>query len=192
MASFDFIAIDARPFDRVGDALAELSEKAQHKVTVRVLRRIGDMTKTRVVRLLAEETGLPQKRIRSVMQVRIGGTNEPRYEIKFRDQFLSLKEFDPVWDLTKNEGRGVGVRARPWGKRRVFPRTFLGPGMHVFVRFGKERQPIKKLWGPAIPRQVIIGQTKPIVQDLARTHLVPRYLHEINYELGRVKKKHGL
>ena len=70
-----------------------------------------------------------------------------------RDATLSLKEFSPR--QTK-----AGVSAAPWGKRRVFPHSFIGKNGHVFVRGkvdGKRvgRLPIYKLFGPNIPKEMV-------------------------------------
>jgi len=76
------------------------------------------------------------------------GTGSGQYEIIARDVTLSLKDFAP-------RQTAKGVSAAPWGKRRVFPHTFIGPNEHVFVRLGRARLPVKKLFGPSIPKEMV-------------------------------------
>jgi hypothetical protein len=78
-----------------------------------------------------------------------------------------MKEFTP-------RAEPHGVSAAPWGKRRVFLHSFFGPGGHVFVRAhpntGERRGPrpvhsqlpIRKLWGPAIPKEMIKDEAEQV------------------------------
>jgi hypothetical protein len=72
------------------------------------------------------------------------------YEINSVGGFLSLKSFD---------ARQVraGVSARPWGRRRTFRSAFVIPrfGGEVFRRTTRARFPIVKLWGPAMPQELV-------------------------------------
>ena len=76
---------------------------------------------------------------------------------------MSLKEFGA-------RQTAKGVSAAPWGKRRVFPHAFIAPtlGGHVFIREGRSRLPIRKLWGPAIPREMVKDQSKEAFERTVR------------------------
>lgn len=165
-------------------ALHALSTKEQGKAVSAALNRTGDMVYTRVVRILAEETGAQQKRIRKILRKKGARPSSQEFAIYARDVFTSLKDFRP----TKRKG---GVAASPWGKQRLFPGTFLGPNDHVFRRIGKDRA-IKKLWGPAIPREMIRGATGKATQEVIRDAFPKRIDHELSRALGVVKKENGL
>lgn len=177
--------IDAAAIQRLVPALTDLSRSQKNKVIPRALNRVGDMAFTQVKRILAKETGAKVGRVaKALSKIRASyGTHD--YEIRARDEFMTLKDFGP------RQGK-KGVSAAPWHKRRVFAHTFIGPNRHVFKRLTAARKPIEKLWGPAIPREMMRGKTEQYVNEVAATHLVPRILYETEREIARVKATHGL
>jgi hypothetical protein len=120
---------------------------------------VGKKTRTKMIRSLVAQTGARYRAVSKVIITRSAmGKGEGSYDIIARDVTLSLKEFGP-----RQTQRGIS--AAPWGTRRIFPHTFVGPGGHIFVRKfvnGKraDRKPIRKLYGPAIPKEMVKGQTR--------------------------------
>jgi hypothetical protein len=57
--------------------------------------------------------------------------------------------------LPRAQRAARGITARPWGILRKYPHAFFGPGGHVYERTSRARLPIKKLWGPAIPKEMV-------------------------------------
>jgi hypothetical protein len=115
----------------------------------KAIDEVGNKTKTVVIRQTAAQAGVKYGKAKGVINARQAmGAGGGQYEIIARDVTLSLKEFGP-------KRTGKGVSAAPWKKRRVFPHTFFGPGGHVYVREGRSRLPIKKLWGPNIPKEMV-------------------------------------
>jgi hypothetical protein len=97
-----------------------------------------------------------------------------------RDGYTSLKEFGAVQRLK-------GVSAAPWRKRRVFPHTFIvgSLGGHVYERTSKARLPIRKLWGPAIPAEMVRDETKAAFEALVGAELPARLEYEISAIFAR-------
>ena len=52
----------------------------------------------------------------------------------------------------------AGVWASPWAEGRVFKRSF-GGGRGLYARLGKSRFPIRKLFGPAVPKELTKDQS---------------------------------
>lgn len=134
-------------------ALSQLFEKAGLKsiyAVARAIDEVGNKTKTKVVRATAAQAGVKYGKVLGVVSTRQawGSAKTGQYEIIARDVTLSLKEFKPVQ-------KSGGVEAAPCGRRIIFKHTFLGPGGHVYERVGKGRVPIRKLWGPTIPKEMV-------------------------------------
>jgi hypothetical protein len=122
--------------------------------TGKAIDEAGNKTKTRVIRAVAAQAGVKVSRARGIIRSQQAmGAGGGQYVIIARDATLSLKEFDPR--VTRK-----GVSAAPWGKRRVFAHSFVGPNGHVFIRKTKGRLPIKKLWGPNIPKEMVKDQAE--------------------------------
>src|SRR5690606_7015065 len=106
------------------------------------------------------------------------------YEMRASGGDVALKYFDP------RETR-KGVSARPFGKRQVFPSTFMKGGRfpnrkgmvfngHVMKRVGPDRFPIEvQKSGVIIPEQMVSGETAAAFQRVVREVLPRRVEHEL-------------
>jgi len=150
--------------------ISKLFEKAGLKspyAVAKAIDEVGNKTKTQVTRAVAKQAGVKYGKAKGVIVSRQAmGVGNGEYQIVARDVTLSLKEFSP------KQGK-KGVSARPWAKRRVFPHTFLGPGGHVYVRQGAARLPIKKLWGPNIPKEMVKDEAEATFYRVSQEMLGP-------------------
>jgi hypothetical protein len=140
----------------------------------RAINHTGDKARTQLSRALVKQTGLKYGRVRAAVRTLRAGRLGLVYRIIAKDGWISLKEFG-----ARQTGRGVS--AAPWGKRRVFPHTFIAPGLggHVFERKSKGRTPIRKLWGPAIPAELVKDQSKIAFETTVNAELPARLEREI-------------
>ncbi|MGJ0391168.1 MAG: hypothetical protein ACR650_00155 [Methylocystis sp.] len=144
----DAIAVKVS-FDKDIAALLKKAGQGSSYALARALDEVGNKTRTQVIKATAAQAGVNQGKVRGVIRTKqAAGAGGGEYVITARDVTLSLKEFG----LRQTAS---GVSAAPWGKRRVFPHTFVGPSGHVFVRKGKDRLPIHKLFGPNIPTEMV-------------------------------------
>src|SRR5690606_23072228 len=92
------------------------------KVMPRIVNQVGNRAKTQVIRNLTKQTGLPRKTIvKAVRKPKPARPDKLSYEIVTRGGHIRLKYLAP------RETR-PGVIARPWGKRTLFPGTFMKGG----------------------------------------------------------------
>jgi hypothetical protein len=168
----DTIERMAEHFEQVGEQMPAAISRA--------LNRAGDMATTAIGRTLAHETGIAVGAAREAMSQKRSTPGDLEYVITIEGDFLPLSEFSP--HETKK-----GISARPWGERRVFPSTFFIPGAsgHVFARAGRERFPIRELWGPSLAREVERGQTEQVARDTVAEAFPRRLLHEVQRLLGK-------
>ena len=82
--------------------------------------------------------------------------------------------------------RRDGVSAAAWEKRTLFLHAFISNAMggRVFVRQvdgGKRvaRLPVRQLWEPSIPREMLQGETREIFVKTVEAQLVPRLEHKV-------------
>lgn len=59
-----------------------------------------------------------------------------------------------------------GVRAKVWGNAQPYRSAFLvkGYGNEAFKRVGKARLPIERLWGPAVPTEMLRDEAVAVWQ----------------------------
>lgn len=104
-----------------GNKINRLNSKFP-KVLPRIVNQVGNRAKTQVIRNLTKQTGLPRKTIVKA----VGNPNPARpgklsYEMVTRGGNIRLKYLAP------RETR-PGVVAKPWGRRQLFPGTFMFGG----------------------------------------------------------------
>lgn len=164
-------------------AVRMLGEGKAKKAFTRALNHTGAIVRTRVIRALAPQVGLSQAKVRQ-----LGAIREQRarasgleYKIESSGAAISLREFSA-------RQFGYGVAAKPWGQRRRFESAFIFAGHprsgnpvsggHVFVRTSSSSFPIKKMFGPAIPKEMVKDESAEAFSDAA-ARLSPRINHEI-------------
>ena len=136
-------------------AIARLGEQAATRAFNRALNREGDKIRTRIRRSLRQQTGAKASLInRETRSIRSSFSNLT-YTIEARGDYLGLSHFSP-------RQFGYGVRAKPWGRWQKFDSAFLvgSLGNNAFVREGRARLPIRKLYGPAIPKEMLKDATR--------------------------------
>lgn len=175
--------VDTKAFEQLATKLASIGKNIAPAL-VRAVNHTGDKARTQVVRALVKQTGTKYGAVRKVLSTRLASSSRLVYRIIGSGGYMSLKEFGA-------RQTSKGVSAAPWGKRRVFPHTFIVPslGGHVFERRGRQRLPIRKLWGPAIPKEMLKDQSRQAFETTVATELPARVEHEIGAILsGAVRK----
>lgn len=184
------IRVDASQLELIEKKLGALSNRTDD-VLRRALNRTGDMAFTQVKRAIARQMGMKVGDAAKSLTTRKASYAALRYSINAAGPYLPLKYFG-ARQLKK------GVAATPWAVRRVFPHTFIvsSLGGHVFERSGKrvrmtkgifkgrKRQRLRKLWGPALPNELVKCETAKAFTDTVATVLPRRIEHELARALG--------
>jgi hypothetical protein len=145
-------------------------------------------------RVLSAEMGLPQGELRPYIYIRRATFNSIEWQAVGAGKPISLRAFGATQ-------RSSGVSARPWGKRRIFRSTFIvdSLGGSVYKRVGpkvlmtrgaskgKYRQAIEKLYGPAVPKEMMAQAVTSAFRNEAATRLPVR----LDYELSRALRQIG-
>lgn len=163
--------------------------KSASGAVARAINHTGDKARTAMIRSLTAQTGLKRKTIvKALKQVGRAGAGSPAYVIRSRGGDISLRYF------AARETR-PGVTAAPWGKRRLYPGTFIKGGRfpnrvalslngQVFRRSGKSKLPIQKVKsGVYIPAEMVKGATLDAFNGTVASSLPVRIAHE----LARIK-----
>ena len=156
------------------NTLKQIGNQAPHAIR-RAVNHTGDKVTTKVTRALAKQTGVKYGAVKKALYIRRATYGRATYIIGTRGGYIPLKEFDAR--QTRD-----GVAATVWGKRRVFPHSFIIPsfGGNVFVRMGKDRKPIRRMWGPALPNELVKAETAAMFQNTVAAELPARVVHEVS------------
>ena len=182
---------------RFANGLGALGERRARKVMARALNRAGNPTLTKVRRALTRSTSAPMKVVRKQVVAQRAwagddsGGGKLKYTIRATGSPLPLRFF------TRAEFK-FGVRAKVWGKFQRFegafmrggrwpervPLTKAGMSGNVFVRTSAARLPIKLVWGPSLPKELVEDRIVEVF-DAANARLGDDIAHELDRELSR-------
>jgi len=190
------IKVDTVDLTRFANKLEALGENAPLAIG-RALNHTGAKARTAMIRSLTKQTGLKRKVIVRALKVNPVKYGNPKigrldarssYIIESRGGNISLKYFD-AREVRK------GVSAKPWGKRRLYPGTFIRGGLHpnrvgisklgghVFrnVEGGKWRGKIEKVKSNlTIPEEMVQGATEAAFFQVVQSDLPKRLEHEMD------------
>ncbi len=171
---------------RFGNQLGSLGEQQARVVLARAVNRVTDMVHTRVVREIVRNYSIPRQIVRaSVKKEKAAhiGNSAIQGRVYASGKSLSLKLFKPVqfsW----------GVRAKVWGRFERYEGRFINAGRwnsgnpafggHVMYRVGKDRFPVRRELGPAVPDALVAEKTVEVFDQIVRTQLPARVAHELN------------
>ena len=141
-------------------AVQRVGEQAANRAFNRALNSEGDKVRTAVRRALRQQTGAKVALINRETRSFRSTFSNLVYTIEACGDHLGLSHFAP------RQFR-YGVRAKPWGRFQRFEGAFLigSLGNNAFVRETAARLPIKKMFGPAIPKEMVQHETKRAFEE---------------------------
>lgn len=165
--------------------LGALGEGEARKAMARAVNRAGRTIRTHVIRSLGRQTSIPRAILTASVKGRAAahkGDSAIQFVIHATGSELPLRMFNP-------RQFSYGVRAKVWGRAQRFPGMFGAPGDnpkvvaalggHVFHRSGASRLPIEKGYGPSIPKEMVLAETKAVFERMAPIETEKRLRHEI-------------
>ncbi len=154
-------------------AITRVGQGVADKAFTRALNREGAKMTTQIKRSLRKQTGAKLADVSRALKIERASYRNLRYAIIAKGSPMTLSHFAP-------KQFAYGVRARPWGRSQRFAHAFI---LHkfsgnVFVRESKSRYPIRVLFGPSIPKEMVQGAT---MQAFERYQ--PKILHEATRQI---------
>lgn len=152
---------------RVGSGMAK-------KVFSRAMNSEGRKSYTAVKRAVAKQTSIKTGDVARSMSFINASVNTLETKIIGKGRHFPLSYFGA-------KQFSFGVRAKVWGSFHKYPHAFTvaAYGGNVYKRLSAKRFPIKQLWGPAIPVEMVKDETLDTWQQG-----VPRVMDEAMRLLG--------
>jgi hypothetical protein len=174
------VIFDASELAQLGRAFNNLPGQIKTKALARAMRRMRDMTRTRIVRLGSDRIDIPVGKIRerTTAYFNAGGNT---IEVVERSGWIAL------YELGARKTR-VGVTVRMRGSyKHAFIAGMKSGHEGVFRRVGEERLPIRELFGPNPAHDVTNNPEDYLdtMAELIEEQLLPRVIHEIDRLLPR-------
>lgn len=158
MAGFLITLEDNGVIDHFWKHVAQLGEAKARRLYAMAMNRKGRKGYTSVVRALAQQTSIKQKDVRSSTRFIRASSATLTTIIRGQGSHFPLRYFRP-------RQFSFGTRAKVWGKTQRFPSAFIFAGSpksgqfvgggHVFRRTGAGSYPIRPMYGPSIPAELV-------------------------------------
>jgi len=167
------VKIDVRDLARTREVYEKASRETP-KILSRTINWVGARARTKAQRELVKTTSAKYGTVADAIRTRNAGPDHLVFEMIASGRAIPLSEFDP-----RQTRRGVSTKV--WGRRRVLPHTFViaRMGDNVFVRTSASRFPIRKLWGPALPKELVSGPATKAFKEAVRENRDKRIGHEL-------------
>jgi hypothetical protein len=147
----------------------------------RTINKMVRAVRTLTLRRLSQETGLTQRRLSEYVSENKADYSNLSGSVRVRPHTFNIASIGG-----RQTKRGVSSSA--WGKRKVYPHTFLiQGGKTAMVRVGKARYPIKPVYGPRIHAEFV--KIDEELQAEVQARFAPTLRHELNFALGRIGLK---
>ena len=116
------------------------------KATTMALNKTGATVRARVIRALQERYGLQRVSVTRRLRAVRAYAGRLRFDVVAHPSAPSIAAYNAK--QTK-----AGVRSNAWNRTHVYKHTFIPSGRKVaFKRLTKARLPIKKVYGPSLPK----------------------------------------
>ncbi len=174
------LGVVERNFDALERKFVPASQaRAANRVAVTIRR----LTAQDVSKLM----GLKQKKVRPQITIDKATKLEPSATVTASGKHISLIHFGA-------RQRKAGVSASAWGLRKIYKGTFIGKGQgsaatQVFARTSKDRLPIKKLYGPSIPKIITDAAIKRNVRSTINKRLPIEFERDLAWRVSRFMKR---
>jgi hypothetical protein len=167
------VRIDGSDISRLGRDFAKIQARLP-KAIARGLNQGGERVRTSVQRALKERTNVKAyKSITSRMRTTRAYEASLTYQIIATGKGIPIEEFP----LTVVKGQGGGVDAKTWGVDHLFKRSFREKFTgKLRARTSSSRVPIRKLYGPALPKELGAGEITSLFYSAAAELVPPRVI----------------
>lgn len=181
------IQIDTR---RVDELLRTLPDKYARPALVRALNKAAENVRVAASKAIREKRSLSAKTVRDAFSLDRANPSKLVATIKVTGKPVPLKEYK----ARQAKRLGVSVMVTPGARKRINyngNKAFISDRMggHVFAREGKERLPIKQLFGPSLPSTMLNAEVRKAWEATAQDAMIKRTTEEVGHELRKLAER---
>lgn len=178
--------VDSSDFDHLSRAIGRLPGEIKAKAAARAMRRVVEMTRTRVVKRSSERVDVKQSMIRALTTAAFNAGGNTA-DVVMASGWIGLYKLGATQTKT-----GVRVRLRGSYKSAFIAQMQSGHN-GVFINTGglnrksKRKNAIRELFGPNPAHDITNNPDVflAVLTEVMEEHLLPRYLHEVDRLLPR-------
>lgn len=172
--------------------LGKLEREVFPVANMRALNRAASKMSTETVRSVSKVMGVKQKDVRDRLTVRKATKTMQNALLRYRGRPFNLIRF-------KARQLKKGVKASPWGKRKLWEHAFIAEKNSVkFVAIRRRRGdkrvgrlPMDALHGPGIAKTAAEDQIAAVREDVMRTVYPAELQKHLTFLAGKLRERRG-
>jgi hypothetical protein len=171
--------------EEVKRSLNDLQQRKVPNAAARALNKTIGNVRTQASKSIREERALSAKVVRDALTVQKATKAKLVASLTASGRPIPLREYQ-----ARAGKRGVTVKVSPGGRKLVEHAgnkafALAKFGGHIYARTGKERLPIKKLYGPSIPATFLKEKVMSAMDKVGGENWPKRFAEELRFELSR-------
>lgn len=186
----DDLRVEVQGLSDLKEKLTLLELKAFPRAASKALNRTATTVRAEQSRILAKQMGLRVGDVKRRIDIRKAIPTRLSAQIIYRGKPLNLINF-------KARQFKKGVKASPWGDRRLFPGTFIVRigGNDLVMRRARRggrrvgRLPIEAVFGPGIAKEARSPEVQRARRDVVGRVLVDRLRSNLEFEVSRLRRR---
>lgn len=182
-----YLKLETKDLERA-NTLLKAVKKDINKVLVRSLNRTAQMAKTSQNRLIRQGYNVPAQEVRTRISLRKSSVSNLEAVILNRTGRVSLSKFKVSKQTPGHYKENLKIAVKK-GSLKDLKGAFWAnyknntDKMGLYVRTGRERSSLEKLYGPSVYQMGTTEENKEIILKEANENLKKRIEHEILREL---------
>lgn len=177
--------------------LSTLETKVAPQATIRTLNRVAESAKVASARHIAPQMNSRQAAVKRRIETQKATFKKLWATLVARDRALQLIEFvvgSKKPTQQKGSKRGL-VKAKVYGKTRTLSKAFIAPRRSgsskttVYIRKGRERKPLKLLYGPGIKQLFKQKENDQIMQARVRERFPVEFARNLAFYINRLRRR---
>ena len=177
--------------------LSALEKQAYQPAVVRTLNRTAESAKVASARYVAAQLGSKQAGVKRRIETIRATPRRLWATLVAHGRPLQLIEFvvgskKPTQQL--GDKRGL-VKTKVFGRQKTYYKAFIAPrrtgdsNTTMYMRKGKERKPLKMMYGPGIEQVFRKPENDKIMQDKVRERLPIEFARNLEFYIQRLKNR---
>ncbi len=176
--------------------LNALETKVAPQATIRTLNRVAESAKVASARHIAPQMNSRQAAVKRRIETQKATFKRLWATLVARDRALQLIEFvvGSKKPTQQPGGKRGLVKAKVYGKTRTLNKAFIAPRRSgsskttVYMRKGRERKPLKMLYGPGIMQLFRQKENDQVMQAKVRERFPIEFARNLAFYINRFRR----
>jgi hypothetical protein len=180
------IEVDTAPIKAV---LATLRPPAFNEVAALALNATAKNAEVEAAQVLRPLMGIKSSDLKAAMRIELARPDHLASAVIASGKAIPMIKFRPR--VSRTQGVTITVAGKAERYRHAFRATVRHGHIGIFERKGRERLPIRELYGPSIPGMLRRTDVLPVILDTMSTRLVANLMRQIDRRARREAGHYG-